>query len=299
MDQKNNRCRVAVMLLTASLIPIGTASLGPAAPAEATVEPDSLVLDGHGYGHGVGLSQYGALGYALNFGWSAGQILDHFYGGTVAATAPNTDITVRLNAHDGAIQTAVVHDKGAVVVDGLAGGPWRSLAAREMSAGHYAVWARSDGNVCPASTTDLDDPSNGWTKVVADAPLVTFRTQADVAASPDVADLIGLCEPTTGRVRHYRGSIRAVNSSSGANRTVSQLPVEQYVRSVVAGEMSAGWAAMGGGKGAQALQAQAVAARSYALVESREPYAKTCDSNCQTYRGAAYRAGVAGAIVAQ
>ena len=50
----------------------------------------------------------------------------------------------------------------------------------------------------------------------------------------------------------------------------------------------------------QALQAQAVAARSYGLAENKDTFAKTCDAvNCQTYRGAAYRVGVSGAFVAQ
>ena len=35
----------------------------------------------NGYGHGVGLSQAGANGYALN-GWTYLEILSHFYPGT-------------------------------------------------------------------------------------------------------------------------------------------------------------------------------------------------------------------------
>ncbi len=269
----------------------------------ASISVDNITLDGHGYGHGVGLSQYGALGYAVDFGWSSGQILDHFYGGTVAATTPNTDMTVRISGLDGA-QTAVVHDKGALVIAdaggaSAVGGPWRAMVIRETSEGHYSVWGRVDSKVCPSATTDLGDVANGWTLLLPDAPSVTVRPQTDTTASADVSDLVGLCEPATGRVRYYRGAIRAVNSGTGANRTVSQLPVEQYIRSVVGGEVSWGWAAMGGGKGAQALQAQAVAARSYGLAENREPYAKTCDNTCQTYRGAGYRAGVAGSFVAQ
>jgi SpoIID/LytB domain protein len=284
---------VAAAAIVAVLVPLVAVSSSSVAGAG----PASIVLDGHGYGHGVGLSQYGALGYAVNFGWTAGQILDHYYGGTVASTAPNPDITVRLSALDGATQTAVVHDKGALVVDGVAGGPWRSVVAREVTEGHYAVWARSDANVCPAANVDLANPANGWALVASDVTgAVTVHPSTDTSASSDAGDLAGLCEPATGRVRYYRGAIRAVNSSTGANRTVSQLPVEQYIRSVVGGEVSWGWASLGNGRGAQALQAQAVAARSYALAENRESYAKTCDNNCQTYRGVAYRAGVSGSL---
>ena len=284
---------------------VASAVVVPAAIDAPTARAgDTITLDGHGYGHGIGLSQYGALGYAVNFGWSASQILDHYYGGTVSSTVPASDITVRISALDNQ-QTAVVHDKGLAVVDGYvpaAGQPptWRSLVAREVTEGHYRVWGRSDGNVCPGAGDNLDDPAAGWTLVIADQPTsVTFRPQADTSASSDLSDLLGLCEPATGRVRYYRGALRAINNSTGANRTVNQVTLEQYLRSVVGGEVSTGWAALGNGAGAQALQAQAVAARSYGLAENKESIAKTCDNTCQTYRGAAYRAGVTGSFVAQ
>ncbi|MEO6124183.1 MAG: SpoIID/LytB domain-containing protein [Ilumatobacteraceae bacterium] len=296
------RRRRAAAPLFASVIAAAAATVLPTIPigvgsSPAAAGPVSVVLDGHGYGHGVGLSQYGALGYAINYGWSATQILDHYFGTTVSATAANTDITVRISGLDNAPQTAVVHDKGALVIDGVVGGPWRSLVARETADGHYSVWGRTDANVCPAASDDL--AGQGWGLILGDSTAVTFRPATNTSANADVTDLVGLCEPSTGRVRYYRGSIRAVNSSTGANRTVSQLPIEQYIRSVVGGEVSWGWAAMGGGKGAQALQAQAVAARSYGLAENKESYAQTCDNNCQTYRGAGYRAGVGGVMVAQ
>ena len=297
---RSSRWWVLVVAMCAGFTPVALDFARPAAVAADT----SVILDGHGYGHGIGLSQYGALGYAVNFGWTSAQILDHYYGGTVASTAPGADITVRITGLDNA-QTAVVHDKGALVVDGYAPPPgqppaWRSLVAREISEGHYRVWGRADATVCPGTSDNLDDPATGWAVVIADqAGSVTFRPQTDTNASADLSDLVALCEPSTGRVRSYRGSIRAINSSAGANRTVNQVPLEQYLRSVVGGEVSSGWASLGGGKGAQALQAQAVAARSYGLAENKESYAKTCDNICQTYRGAAYRSGVSGAFVAQ
>lgn len=305
MADASNRRLVVGALIAAVVLPVALraepiAQAGSPAPAVAGM----LTIDGHGWGHAIGMSQWGALGYAVNVGWSASQILDHYYGGTVASTAPSSDITVRLTALDGA-QTAVVHDKGALVIDGFNPGQgqpatWRSLVARETTEGHYRVWGRTDANVCPGAGVDLNNAANGWSVVIGDQPtVVTFRPQTDSSASADVSDLVGLCEPASGRVRYYRGSIRAVNSSVGANRTVSQVPLEQYLRSVVGGEVSWGWASLGGGKGAQALQAQAVAARSYGLAENKESYAKTCDNVCQTYRGAAYRDGVSGSLVAQ
>jgi hypothetical protein len=77
----------------------------PPAPAQAAV---SVVLDGHGIGHGFGLSQWGAYGYAVEQGWTSAQIVDHYYGGTVAGTIPtNTVATVRLLSLDNKTTTVV------------------------------------------------------------------------------------------------------------------------------------------------------------------------------------------------
>jgi len=257
-----------------------------------------LELDGHGYGHGVGLSQWGAYGYAVDFGWSAAEILDHYYGGTVAGTTDATTVTVRMSLHDDR-QTAVVNDRGTLVVEGLeaVGGPWKSVVARETGPSSYTVWGRADQTMCPAGTTSLSE-AGGWTVVGSGVtPSVTIRTQTDTSATTSFADLAALCEPD-GKVRSYRGIIRAANGTDGENRTINVVPLEQYLRSVVAKEMSPSWATAGGGRGVQALQAQAVAARSYVLAENRYSYARTCDLSCQTYLGAALRSSVSSPYVA-
>ncbi|MEY4172847.1 MAG: hypothetical protein RI900_12 [Actinomycetota bacterium] len=262
---------------------------GPVAPVHgAAPAVTSVVLDGHGNGHGVGLSQWGAYGYAVDHGWSAAQILDHYYGGTVAGTVPlDTRVKVRLTNLDAA-QTAVSVETGELVVDGVAGGPWRSVLVRESAVnGVYTVWARPDTQRCPAPTGD--PVGTGWTLVAdAVATKVDVRTLADSLAVTDHRELAAVCEPN-GTVRWYRGTIRALNDAAGANRTVNELPLEHYLRTVIAMEMSPGWATAGGGKGAQALQAQAVAARSYALAYKWYAYADVCDMTCQSYFGVAFQ----------
>ena len=47
----------------------------------------ALFVAGHGWGHGVGLAQYGAYGYALH-GWSYDRIVEHYYPGTILGQAP-------------------------------------------------------------------------------------------------------------------------------------------------------------------------------------------------------------------
>src|SRR5579884_2399669 len=68
--------------LTASLLVL---ALG-APPAQAASE---LYITGGGDGHGIGMSQYGAYGYALH-GWTYRQILAHYYQGTaIGSTDPS------------------------------------------------------------------------------------------------------------------------------------------------------------------------------------------------------------------
>jgi len=268
-------------------VPVGVAPMVAAADVVVTI-------DGAGNGHGYGLSQWGAYGYAVDHGWSAAQILDHYYNGTVASTVPlDTTITVRLQNLDDA-QTAVVSESGGLMVDGVAGGPWKSVLAREVSPSVYSVWARSDAQVCPAASGN--PVSSGWTLVAgAVAAKVDIRTQADTSTA-GFPSLPAVCGPG-GKVRSYRGFIRAVNGTAGENRTVNVAPIEHYLRSVIAKEVSPSWSVAGGGKGAQALQAQAVAARSYALAENRYSYAKTCDTICQIYLGAASRDSIGSSYV--
>ena len=87
--------------------------------------------------------------------------------------------------------------------------------------------------------------------------------------------------------RYYRGDIIAIHTA-GTIRTVNDVDTEAVVRSVIAREMSPSWGDSGGGRGQNALRAQAVAARSYMIAgDSRwGTIATTCDSTtCQVYQG--------------
>lgn len=60
---------------------IGGSSLKSCKILDISVSGDSFVFTTKGYGHGAGMSQLGALGYAANEGWSYQQILTHYYTG--------------------------------------------------------------------------------------------------------------------------------------------------------------------------------------------------------------------------
>ena len=55
----------------------------------------TFVITGHGWGHGVGMSQYGAYGYAQH-GSTYQQILAHYYPGTTLAPASSVTFRVLL-----------------------------------------------------------------------------------------------------------------------------------------------------------------------------------------------------------
>ncbi|MFC6345626.1 SpoIID/LytB domain-containing protein, partial [Nocardioides hankookensis] len=80
----------------------------------------------------------------------------------------------------------------------------------------------------------------------------------------------------------YRGRLRTAVTSSGTRVTVNDLNLESYLRGVVPLEMPALWSPA-------AVQAQSVAARTYASYERAHPRSSAyqiCDtSSCQVYGG--------------
>jgi len=95
------------------------------------------------------------------------------------------------------------------------------------------------------------------------------------------------------RFNSYRGNISIVGSPGGY-ATINTLPLEDYLRSVISGEMSASWTK-------EALKAQAVAARNYAI-KNRGSHSEydLCDTPaCQVYLGASHEFASTDAAVAE
>jgi len=65
------------------------------AVAGAAYAAPSFVFRGHGWGHGIGMAQYGAYGFAQE-GWDYEKILTHYYRGTTLGPAPTSKIRVLL-----------------------------------------------------------------------------------------------------------------------------------------------------------------------------------------------------------
>lgn len=250
--------RVAGVLATAGLLLSGAAVLAPVTPV-AAAEP-TVTITGHGFGHGRGMGQWGALGYAVDRGWSARQILDHYYGGTVAGTVPDLPISVELVSQRG--RGAIVTAPGLTVNGRLTGSG--AVLVERVGAGTFSV---KTGPGCAGPWTPAGQEGTGLVIASVDAPTVE------------------VCE--AGQIRGYRGDVQVVERAGTTQALVNRVRVETYLRGVVPRESPASWADLGGGRGAQAIRAQTVAARSYSLATPYAPYATTCDTiQCQVYGGA-------------
>src|SRR4029078_10534511 len=76
-------------------LPAALGLSGPSATHAAPPSGATFFVSGHGWGHGVGLAQYGAYGYALH-GWAAEDIVAHYYPGTELGQAPVKRVRVLL-----------------------------------------------------------------------------------------------------------------------------------------------------------------------------------------------------------
>ncbi len=296
--------RVVAVIATALITATALGGTSVARADEGQI-PAAILINGRGYGHGRGMSQYGAYGWATAAGWSWQQILDFYYGGPTGNVIalvddPGQIMTVALAALNN-YQTAVVADgsNAVFVQDPIPGRTWTSLVARETEQRIYRVWGSAERK-CPNAA---DNPTTvGFTLIGDFSEVASFTTQvgSDSAAAP--TSVIGLCEPRSNgrnKIRYYRGEIRAVNKTNNENRTISAVRLDDYLRGVVPRESQADWGAAAGGAGMNALRAQAVAARSYATAIYGFPgLAQTCDTqDCQVYGGSALRESVNGAII--
>lgn len=252
----------------------------------ATAAPTLDVL-GRGYGHGRGMGQWGALGYATAWNIPFRPILDRYYGGTLAGWRDDRfwNVRIRLTKFDDTHFVATA-DAGNLVTNVTGGLQMRTLLVIPDARG-YTLWAGSD---CQGS--------GGWWFVGSTAGPVKFWVNGADPAAQDRSQWFGMCGADNS-LRYYRGWGETARTPVGT-RLVNEVPVEQYLRGVVPREMPAWWGDRDGGRGAQALAVQAIAARSYALTENRAPgYWHTCDTAaCQVYGGAAtWSPGAGGALL--
>ena len=244
------------------------AALALAAPASAGAST-VFTLSGHGWGHGIGMSQYGALGYAEH-GWGYRQIMGHYFTGThVAPLGRSATERVLLssgaNVDFGASGRIALRDAAGTRMT-LAAGSYRLQEGGR--AGHLQLVAKAGGAV-----------TKGLAAPVSLSPGSQPLRLDDSAGIGFAGD-------------HWHGSFRVVESGSSL-WCVNVVGIEKYVRGVVPSEMPASWPL-------PALKAQAVAARSYA-VATRNPsgaFDAYADTRSQVYGPIEHEASASNAAVA-
>jgi stage II sporulation protein D len=177
---------------------MGLLALAP--PANAAV---SWVVHGRGFGHGVGMSAYGAYGYAQH-GKDYRFILGHYYSGTTIGTIPGPRV-VRVLLD---ISGEDVGFSGATSACGRALDPQRSYQAHR------------DG----------------------DAVKLRSAAGKPIASCGERLRAAGPGQVTIGETT-YRGALEAVptESDAGALNVVNALAVDQYVKGVIPNESPPSW----------------------------------------------------------
>jgi stage II sporulation protein D len=232
----SRRLALALAALAALLGPAGATPQTP--PAGVTVT--TFVVTGHGWGHGVGMGQWGAYGYASH-GVTYDRILAHYYPGTTLATAPVSYIKVLLVEQS---RRLVVSSPDPFSVRDATG------AVHELVGGNYQLDATLSLQLDPAAPP-----------VSLPGPL-TFLP----GKSP-----LWLAHP-------YRGTF-VVAATGKTLSVVNRVAIDSYTRGVVSSEMPHDWPL-------EAVKAQAVAARSYALSHRRGgPFDVYNDTRDQVYGG--------------
>jgi stage II sporulation protein D len=214
---------------------------GPAAAPAPTPAGGAFFVSGHGWGHGVGLAQYGAFGYALH-GWTSDQIVGHYYPGTELGQAPLRRVRVLLVSSSKRV--VIASTAPFTVVD--AAGMTHKLAAGKQQLG----------------------------------PGLKVKLAARTKALPGPLVFTAGTAPLQVGARAYRGSLRVTGGKSV--RVVNVVGLESYLWGVVPSEMPDRWPA-------EALKAQAIVARTYALshLEHGGDFDVYPDTRSQVYGGIA------------
>jgi stage II sporulation protein D len=257
----------------ASGSPAPSASSGPSPIPAPTATPNPVTLPatitfyGRGYGHGVGLSQYGAKGRALD-GQSAETILAHYYKGTSIGTMSNSTVRVLV------LHSFAATSSNPVQVYGR-GATWSIDGVSKT----FPVDARLRFTPSVSGTTTT------W-KVLVNATdgsiLYSAASPSSIRMRSGTGTTLQLWS-TPSAYDRFRGVLRLIGSTNGTSlvNVVNELPMESYLRGVVPAEISASWPA-------ESIKAQAIAARSYAeyrLHPTTGTYDVYNDTRSQVYLG--------------
>lgn len=267
----------SVVLTTVAVTPAAAAECSPAGGAAwATPQPDSngdFVFAGKGFGHGVGMSQYGARG-AARLGCTATDILTTYYTGvTVEQRAMPDTIRVGLvpNAPTNAPDT---HDYLPDRLSRLrftntssSPVPWRfdgaDIPPQQPAGATWRVDLKTDGTIAFFVIVDDDTNKEVWrSEDASTAPGKTLVAALDGARTMHVA----------AKGHTYRwGRLELYSTTSGMVLT-GRVDFEKYLYGLA--EMPSSWET-------EALKSQAIVGRAYAAVATGGGWQANC--RCDLY----------------
>jgi SpoIID/LytB domain protein len=254
---------VLLAALVTSSVPAGGVEVNQSFPVPAG---RSVVLEGHGFGHGHGMSQYGAQGAAKQ-GLTYRQIIDFYYPGTTWSEVTG-GVRVLISA-DTTSDVVVKAVPGLRLTDIGSSTTYPLPVPRGVKRWRITVGAGNKSVVQYLTGSWHRWRPGGRAALVGDGQFG--------ASTP-----LTLFTPSGART--YRGALRSASPVLGgkARDTVNVLSMDDYLRGVIPREMPASWQP-------EAVRAQAVAARTYATW-SRDQYPtryyQICDTSyCQVYGG--------------
>jgi stage II sporulation protein D len=219
-----------------------------AAAAQPVSAATRFVINGAGFGHGIGMSQYGADGYAQH-GKDYAFILGHYYTGTrLSPLGSNPTVRVLLQTASRARFSGAAKAGGKTLTPGTT----------------YTAVANGLGQVTLRTTA-------GRTLETVSSPLRVTGPSLRLAGTAQNGVANGL----------YRGALELRASTVGTVEAINAVDLEDYVRGVVGAESVPSWPA-------EALKAQAVAARTYAITTRiGGDFDQYADTRSQMYKGVA------------
>ena len=245
---------------TAPAPPTAVPTAVPLTAAVTPVVPASFTFFGSGYGHGVGMSQYGARGMALE-GSSGSQIVRHYYSGTTVAAVPDA-FELKVN---------LLHQQPIVVVRPeavAAGGGGIEVTVAGLAAvvgGPTDVITVAAGTGVAAGTVIVTRTRAGVASRIGTGASVRIRWAGtrQPGKAGTAATLVNVATSWAGFAssgHRYRYGVIDIATTTAATtkvEVVNQVRLhDEYLLGIA--EMSSSWPAA-------ALQAQVLASRTYAL----------------------------------
>jgi SpoIID/LytB domain protein len=269
-------CVVAALVAFLGLLALGLA-FTPAAQAA----PGDFVFNGRGWGHGEGMSQWGAW-EAAKEGVTFDKILAFYYPGTTleALPDPDQDVRVRISSQPWTTNTSVfsqVDLRPAVTAATLIEHSGSEDTSRVLPIGSTVTVRGVAGQVQVVTPAGSEGPFD-YVELRPESPSADPSDGGSAVAVQGRVAIQLLAAGITYDYREYWGSMRVQPGDAPGDLWVyNSVPLERYLGSIA--EVDYDWAQPAAAYAPEAVKAQAVAARTYAVAKNG-PLADNQNDQC-------------------